>query len=92
MKNRKRKVALTAGAVGASAALLSSCVPSTVYGPPPETPASTVFRPEENIVETVYGPPEYFNSFVPEENIPEDVYGPPMFFEEADSEGASGSD
>ena len=39
---------------------------------------SSSFEPEENIAETVYGPPEWFE---PSENIPEDVYGPPSDFD-----------
>ena len=91
MKPRKKK-AIVAGMLAASAALTAGCgmdpVP-TLYGPPPATPSAS-FEPENNFPETVYGPPEMFESqFVPEENIPEDVYGPPMFFESAEAEPSS---
>ena len=91
MKPRKKK-AIVAGMLAASAALAASCgigPAPALYGPPPETPSAS-FEPENNFPETVYGPPEMFESqFVPEENIPEDVYGPPMFFESAEAEPSS---
>lgn len=83
MKPRKKK-AIMAGLLAASAALMSGCGTGpapALYGPPPATPSAS-FEPENNIPETVYGPPEMFEAqFNPEENIPEDVYGPPIFFE-----------
>ena len=91
MKPRKKK-AIVAGMLAASAALTAGCGTGPVlalYGPPPATPSAS-FEPENNFPETVYGPPEMFESqFVPEENIPEDVYGPPMFFESTEAEPSS---
>ena len=91
MKPRKKK-AIMAGLLAASAALMSGCGTGpapALYGPPPATPSAS-FEPENNFPETVYGPPEMFEpQFVPEENIPEDVYGPPMFFEGAEAEPSS---
>ncbi|MBQ7435717.1 MAG: hypothetical protein IJV30_00140 [Oscillospiraceae bacterium] len=91
MKPRKKK-AIMAGLLAASAALMSGCGTGpapALYGPPPATPSAS-FEPENNIPETVYGPPEMLDpQFVPEENIPEDVYGPPMFFESPEAEPSS---
>ena len=91
MKPRKKK-AIMAGLLAASAAMMSGCDTGpapALYGPPPATPSAS-FEPENNIPETVYGPPEMFEAqFVPEENIPEDVYGPPMFFESPEAEPSS---
>ena len=91
MKPRKKK-AIVAGMLAASAALAASCgigPAPALYDPPPETPSAS-FEPENNFPETVYGPPEMFEpQFVPEENIPEDVYGPPMFFESEEAEPSS---
>ena len=85
MKMQKRKAALTAGVVTASAAFLCSCgaVPA-LYGPPPETPpAETPFHEENNIPEALYGPPEMLTpEFYAEFNVPADLYGPPMPYEE----------
>lgn len=80
MKIRKRTVAITAGTLVAAGALVTACVPETVYGPPPEPS----FQVENNIPVALYGPPpeEYGLEFSPEDNIPEDVYGPPMPYEE----------
>ena len=91
MKPRKKK-AIVAGMLAASAALTSGCgwAPApALYGPPPATPSAS-FEPKDNVPETVYGPPEMFEpDFVPEENIPEDVYGPPMYFDRAEAEPSS---
>jgi len=91
MKPRKKK-AIVAGMLAASAALTAGCgmgPAPALYGPPSATPSAS-FEPENNFPETVYGPPEMFEpQFVPEENIPEDVYGPPMFFESAEAEPSS---
>ena len=79
VKIRKRTIAITAGTLVAAGALVTGCVPETVYGPPPEPS----FQVEDNIPVALYGPPpEYDPAFSPENNIPEDVYGPPMPFEE----------
>lgn len=91
MKPGKKK-AIMAGMLAASAALMSGCGTDpapALYGPPPAAPSAS-FESENNIPETVYGPPELFEpQFNPEENIPEDVYGPPMFFENAEAEPSS---
>ncbi len=77
MKRKKNLARAVGVAVGAAAmsAMLAGCdlfrPAIAVYGPPPETEE---FNQEENLPETVYGPPEWFE---PEDNIPEDVYGPP---------------
>ena len=53
--------------------------------------ASDFYTLDTNRPETVYGPPEWFetpvseSSYDPEENILEDVYGPPEWFEEDDT-------
>ena len=65
---------------------LVSCTPAALYGPPPE------YDPDDNEIETVYGPPEDFGldedgsvdegaDYDPEENEPVMVYGPPEYFE-----------
>ena len=72
MKKKTKQVAKAVGtcvgAAAVSAALLSGC---------------NWFRPEENEVVAVYGPPEYFeDDFDPAANEPEEVYGPPEWFED----------
>ena len=41
------------------------------------------YKPEDNLEEAVYGPPEWFeeNAFDPGSEVQEDVYGPPEWFE-----------
>ncbi len=89
MKKSKKKLAFAAifAAGAASAVMLTSCRPSTVYGPPPEDPE------DPEIVETVYGPPEDFGyeeevdpEFDPEGNEVEEVYGPPSWFGTSEEE------
>ncbi len=86
MKRKKNLAKAVGAAMGAAAvsAMLAGCdlfPPAiAVYGPPPEREE---FNEEENIPETVYGPPEWFE---PEENMNEDVYGPPPFEEDYDAE------
>ena len=85
MKDRKKTMVIAAGSLIAAGAIASSCVPSTVYGPPQETPNPVpTFQAEVNIPVTVYGPPpeELNPAFSPDDNVPEEVYGPPMPFEE----------
>jgi len=83
MKKLTRRQFTAAGilaALGAAAAFIPSCnTPTCVYGPPPED-----YEPDENVVETVYGPPEDLG-YDPVENEPEDVYGPPSDFDPDDN-------
>ena len=63
MKPRKKK-AIMAGLLAASAALMSGCGTGpapALYGPPPEM-FEAQFDPEENIPEDVYGPPMFFEN------------------------------
>lgn len=85
MKITKKAVVLGTTAA-AAAAILSGCIPTTVYGPPSvsETPAPiATFQPDENVPVCLYGPPptDLPPVSVPEDNLPELVYGPPSFFE-----------
>ncbi len=87
MKRKNKTIAKAVGvglsAAAISAALLTGCdwfpIPYAVYGPPPMPEESM----DQNIPETVYGPPEWFE---PENNVPEDVYGPPPFEDDYDPE------
>ena len=84
MKVSKKAVML--GTAAAAAAILSGCIPETVYGPPTvsDTPAPIVtFQPDENIPICLYGPPptDLPPVSAPEDNLPITVYGPPSYFE-----------
>ena len=82
---RRKTIAVAAGTLATSAALLAGCGSvEALYGPPPATLIPTAsFDPAVNFPATLYGPPEMFEpTFKPEDNIPEDLYGPPMDFEE----------
>ena len=58
-----KRAGICAGTVVFSAALLTGC---------------DWFQPKDNIPETVYGPPEVFETpYRPADDEPEDVYGPP---------------
>ena len=85
---RKKTIAVAAGTLAASAALLTGCGRvATLYGPPPASPEISV-NPENNIniPAPLYGPPEMLLPPIsPEDNIPEDVYGPPMYFEDEEN-------
>ena len=94
MKKLKRTRTTAAGII-ASAMVASSFLAGcneqpNVYGPPPETNYSS----EQNIPETVYGPPEDIGLEQPvypvDENELEDVYGPPVEDFEIDSNELEG--
>lgn len=66
---------IAAGFMAVSAFFLPRCnVNESVYGPPPDSPAS--YNPSDNENETVYGPPPE-EEYDPSQNMNEDVYGPP---------------
>ncbi|MBP3892601.1 MAG: hypothetical protein J6D34_00995 [Atopobiaceae bacterium] len=85
MKKLTRREFTAAGiiaALGATTAFVSSCNrPTSVYGPPPDYEPE--YEPEENEIETVYGPPEDYD---PAENELVDVYGPPEDYDPTDNE------
>lgn len=76
---KKGKAIRTLGILTTTASILSGCVPTTVYGPPPET--KTPVQEEQQIPEPVYGPPETkIPVMKPATNMPVEVYGPPSYF------------
>ena len=66
-RKNKKRLAAVALLTTAVAAMFSGCR----------------FRPEENLPEDIYGPPEVF--YDPADNIAEPVYGPPDNYDPADN-------